>query len=213
MPEPPSLARRIYIPLTATSPAGLVEANTVDPWSKSGKYALAWTYFAAALTGSVLVVRLWHYWQDKIRQAIYKQEVEEHYQNMYLAEPEWDQSAATATGIPNAADPNAADTSNGNGTPPTAHTVGQASNRHFFPEELKAETAFRPTSHMSSIGFINDTLALFRWIFYRPIPDLVIRKYRLTFSSLAVLMCGFIALAFTTLYCFLPQPLDRKSVV
>ncbi|EPE05617.1 ferric reductase transmembrane component 7 [Ophiostoma piceae UAMH 11346] len=202
MPEPPSLARRIYIPLTATSPAGLVEANTVDPWSKSGKYALAWTYFAAALTGSVLIVRLWHYWQDKIRQAIYKQEVEEHYQNLYLAEPEWDQSAATATGIPNA----------GNGTPHTAQTVGHASNRHFFPEEYKAETAFRPTTHMSSIGFINDTLALFRWIFYRPIPDLVIRKYRLTFSSLAVLMCGFIALAFTTLYCFLPQPLYWESI-
>ncbi len=201
-PDSPALARRIYIPLTPTSPAGLVEANTVDPWIKSGKYALAWTYFAAALTACVLVVRLWHYWQDKIRQAIYKQEVEEHYHNLYSAEPEWDHSATMATGLPAGA----------NGTPPTAQTAGHASNRHFFPEEVKQETAFRPQAHMSSIGPINDTLALFRWVFYRPIPDVIIRKHRFTFSSLAVLACGFIALAFTTLYCFLPQPLYWQSI-
>ncbi|CAK7221188.1 hypothetical protein SBRCBS47491_004442 [Sporothrix bragantina] len=203
--DPPSLARRIYIPLTPTSPAGLVEADTVDPWIKSGKYGLAFTYFAAALTASVLFVRLWHYWQDKIRQAIYKQEVEEHYKNLYLADPEWDAPPGTAAAI-------AAAMANGGQTPATAYTTGNASNRHFFPEEVKAETAFRPKAHMSSITFVNDTLALFRWIFYRPIPDLVVFKRRFTFSSLAVLTCGFIALAFTALYCFLPQPLYWQSI-
>ncbi|CAK7203765.1 hypothetical protein SEUCBS139899_006512 [Sporothrix eucalyptigena] len=205
-PDPPSLARRIYIPLTATSPAGLVEADTVDPWIKSGKYGLAFTYFAAAMTASVLIVRLWHYWQDKIRQAIYKQEVEEHYKNLYLADPEWDAPPGTAAAIA------AAQATNGGATPATAYTTGQASNRHFFPEEVKAETAFRPKAHMSSITFVNDTLALFRWIFYRPIPDLVLFKRRFTFSSLAVLTCGFLALAFTVLYCFLPQPLYWQSI-
>ncbi|CAK7245754.1 MAG: hypothetical protein STHCBS139747_007346 [Sporothrix thermara] len=204
-PEPPSLARRIYIPLTATSPPGLVEADTVDPWIKSGKYGLAFTYFATALTASVLLVRLWHYWQDKIRQAIYKQEVEEHYKNLYLADPQWDAPPGTAAAI-------AAAMANGGQTPATSYTTGNSSGRHFFPEEIKAETAFRPKAHMSSITFINDTLALFRWIFYRPIPDLVIFKRRFTFSSLAVLTCGFIALAFTALYCFLPQPLYWQSI-
>ncbi|ERS98492.1 uncharacterized protein SPSK_05919 [Sporothrix schenckii 1099-18] len=213
-PDPPSLARRIYIPLTPTSPPGLVEADTVDPWIKSGKYGLAFTYFAAALTASVLVVRLWHYWQDKIRQAIYKQEVEEHYNHLYLADPEWDQPPGTAASIAAAAAAaNAnANAGHGNATPPTAYTIGHNSSRHFFPDEVKAETAFRPKAHMSSITVVNDALALFRWIFYRPIPDLVIFKHRFTFSSLAVLTCGFIALAFTTLYCFLPQPLYWDSI-
>ncbi|CAK7274544.1 hypothetical protein SEPCBS57363_006218 [Sporothrix epigloea] len=200
------LLRRIYIPLTATSPAGLVEADTVDPWIKSGKYGLAFTYFAVALTASVFFVRLWHFWQDKIRQAIYKQEVEKHYKHLYLADTGWDVQPGTAPAI------NAAALVNGSQTPATADATGNTYQRHFFPEETKSEPAFQPKAHMSSITVVNDTLALFRWIFYRPIPDLVIRKWRFTFSSLAVLACGFTALAFTALYCFLPQPLYWQSI-
>ncbi|KAJ4386662.1 hypothetical protein N0V93_009560 [Gnomoniopsis smithogilvyi] len=181
------LAKRIYIPLTSSSPAGLVQADTVDPWSQSGKYGLAWTCFACALTVVVLIVRLWHFWQDKIRQAIYKQEVEEYYQNLWSLEvPQFGQDSALSE--------------------------QPAAQRHFFPEEEKAATAFRPTSHLSSIGFINDTLALFRWVFYRPIPDIRWRKHRFTFSALSVLGVGFVGLAFVALYCFLPQPLYWASI-
>ncbi|CAK7565381.1 MAG: hypothetical protein SEPTF4163_003297 [Sporothrix epigloea] len=200
------LVRRIYIPLTATSPAGLVEADTVDPWIKSGKYGLAFTYFAAALTASVFFVRLWHYWQDKIRQAIYKQEVEKHYKHLYLADPGGDVQPGTAPAI------NAAALANGSQASATANATDDTFQRHFFPEETKSEPAFQPKAHMSSITVVNDTLALFRWIFYRPIPDLVVLKWRFTFSSLAVLACGFTALAFTALYCFLPQPLYWQSI-
>lgn len=181
------LAKRINIPLTSTSPPGLVQADTVDPWSQSGKYALAWTYFSLALMAMVLVVRLWHFWQDKIRQAIYKQEVEEYYQNLWSLEVPQEGQDTAQTGQP-------------------------VTERHFFPEEEKAETAFRPKSHFSSIGFINDTLALFRWVFYRPIPDIRWRKHRFTFSSLAVLGVGFVALAFVALFSFLPQPLYWVSI-
>ena len=186
------LSKRINIPLTPTSPLGLVEANTLDPWSQSGKYGLGWTYFSLALMGMVVLVRVWHYWQDKIRQAIYKDEMEEHYRNLYSIEPEWDQSAAVRTS--------------------SVQGDVQPSERHFFPDESKQETAFRPKAHFSSIGAFNDTIALFRWIFYRPIPDVVWRKHRFTFSSLAVLTVGFIALGFVTLYCFLQQPLYWRSI-
>lgn len=187
------LAKRINIPLTSTSPPGLIQADTVDPWSKSGKYALAWTYFSLALMVCVLAVRLWHYWQDKIRQAIYKQEVEEYYRNLWSLEvPEAGQDGAQ--------------------TGQAGRTGQTTAERHFFPEEEKAETAFRPSSHFSSIGFINDTLALFRWLFYRPIPDIRWRKHTFTFSSLAALGVGFMALAFAALYCFLPQPLYWASI-
>ena len=182
-----NLVKRIEIPLTPQSPPGLVQANTVDPWVESGKYGLGWTYFALALMGSVIVVRFWHFWQDKIRQAIYKQEVEEHYRNLYNIDADYAMAAMRS---------------------------GQIS-QQFFPENAEGATmekTFRPKAHFSSVGPVNDTLALFRWVFYRPIPDIVWKKHRLTFSSLAVLTCVFIAVAFVTLYCFLQQPLYWQSI-
>lgn len=179
-----NLSKRINIPLTPTSPAGLVQANVVDPWSKSGKYGLGWTYFALALVVSVVVMRVWHFWQDKIRQAIYKQELEEHYRTTYNV---------------------------GSDVFLSALRTGQG--QQFFPEGPNlGEKRFRPKAHFSSVGIVNDTLALFRWVFYRPIPDLAIGRYRFTFSSLAVLTCSFIAVVFVTLYCFLQQPLYWQSI-
>jgi predicted ferric reductase len=179
-----SLVKRIEIPLTPTSPPGLVQANTVDPWIKSGKYGLGWTYFALALMGTVIFMRVWHFWQDKIRQAMYKQEVEEHYRNLYNIDADYALAAMR---------------------------TGQTA-QHFFPEAEGRDKGFKPKAHLSSVGVFNDTLALFRWVFYRPIPDLVWNKHRLTFSSLAVLTCVVIAVAFVTLYCFLQQPLYWQSI-
>jgi predicted ferric reductase len=178
------LVKRIYIPLTPTSPPGLIQANTVDPWIESGKYGLGWTYFSLALTGTVLFMRFWHFWQDKIRQAIYKQELADHYRRTYNVEPEFALAAMR---------------------------TGQA--QQFFPEgDGLGEKEFQPKAHFSSVGIVNDTLALFRWIFYRPIPDFVWNNHRFTFSSLAVLTCVFLTLVFVTLYCFLQQPLYWESI-
>ncbi|QUC18000.1 uncharacterized protein UV8b_02241 [Ustilaginoidea virens] len=178
-----NFSKRIKIPVTATSPPGLIQANVVDPWSQSGKYGLGWTYFALSLTGCVLLVRIWHYWQDKIRQAIYKQEVEDLYRDLYNIEADYHISMQ----------------------------AGQS--QQFFPDGAGFDKKqFRPKAHFSSVGVVNDTLALFRWVFYRPIPDIVFKKHRFTFSSLAVLACGFIALVFLTLSCFLQQPLYWESI-
>lgn len=183
------LVKRISIPLTPTSPAGLVQAHTVDPWEKSGKYGKGWTYFAVALMGCVIAVRIWHFWQDKIRQAIYKHEVEEYYRQAYTLEHEY-MTAGLHTGQ-------------------TGMTAQQ-----FFPDHHDhiGEKNFRPRAHFSSVTTVNDILALFRWVFYRPIPDLVWGNYRFTFSSLAVLASVFVALIFVTLYCFLQQPLYWQSI-
>ncbi|GJC97413.1 ferric reductase like transmembrane component [Colletotrichum higginsianum] len=177
------LVKRIAITPKPDSPPGLIEALTVDPWDKSGKYGMGWTYFALALMGTVLLMRFWHFWQDKIRQAIYKQEVEEYYANLYNTDPDY------------------------------AHAVHTGQAQHFFPDsDGLGEKQFKPRAHFSSVGFVNDTLALFRWVFYRPIPDFVWGSHRFTFSSLAVVACGLIALAFVTLYCFLQQPLYWQSI-
>ncbi|KAG6014826.1 hypothetical protein E4U43_006079 [Claviceps pusilla] len=177
------LTKRIKVPVTATSPPGLVQANNVDPWVQSGKYGLGWTYFALGLTACVLLVRIWHYWQDKIRQAIYKQEVEDHYRDLYTVDADYNESMQS-------------------GQSQQISSGGQS----------QGNKSFRPKAHFSSVGFVNDILALFRWVFYRPVPDVVWNKSRFTFSSLAVLACGFVTLVFVILYCFLQQPLYWDSI-
>ncbi|PQE32791.1 hypothetical protein CJF32_00001278 [Rutstroemia sp. NJR-2017a WRK4] len=183
------LAKRIYIPLTATSPAGLVEADTVDPWSKAGKYALAWTYFPIVLIVLVAVTRAYHLWTDKLRQAYHKQEFQSQL-TRYIQQQQEDYDMANI------------------------HTA--ASEQQFFPAAVHTEKpyiAVTKGSHWSSIALVNDTLALFRWIVYRPIPELRYKKKLITaFPSLAVVGILTIALIFVTLQCFLPQPLYWQSI-
>jgi predicted ferric reductase len=179
------LAKRIYIPLTPTSPPGLVEADTVDPWIQSGKYALGWTYFCIVLVGLVATTRGYHLWTDKLRQAMHKQEV--------------------ADQIPTYPEDFAFGVANHDTGPPVAQLFPRAGE--------KGIVLTRGQSPWSSIGVINDTLALFRWIFYRPVPELKWKKKTvLSFPSLAVIGILIIATAFVTLYCFLPQPLYWQSI-
>jgi len=180
-----NLGKRVFIPLTPASLPGQIEANTVDPWTASGKYALGWTYFCLVLLVLVTITRAYHAWTDKLRQAMHKQEVEN-----YLTQ--WQPEDEYSTG-----------------NMETGRTVDQ-----LFPRRgEKAHELTRGQSHWSSIGFVNDTLALFRWIFYRPVPEIKWkRKTLLSFPSLAVIGILTIAVAFTTLYCFLPQPLYWQSI-
>lgn len=180
---PFQLLKRIEIPITANSPSGLLEANAIDPFEKAGKYGLWWTYFSLTLMGVVVFVRIWHWWQDKIRQAIWKQQMEEQYKTFY---------------------------SNGTEVIPTATMQTEVGGQNLFPEH--EEKDFKPKAHFSSVTYINDTLALFRYFFYRPIPDLKIGKRRFTLSSLAVLTIVFIATLFVCLVCFLLQPLYWQSI-
>jgi predicted ferric reductase len=159
---------------------------TIDPWSKAGKYALGWTYFCLILVFLVATTRAYHLWTDKLRQAMHKQEVQQQLARYYP-----DQEYAMAT------------------TMETGRTADQ-----LFPREgEKGLILSRGQSHWSNIGVVNDTLALFRWIFYRPVPEIVWNKKTvLSFPSLAVIAILVIALAFTTLYCFLPEPLYWQSI-
>lgn len=182
------VAKRINIPSTPTSPAGLIEANTVDPWSQAGKYALGWTYLCIILVVLVAVTRVYHLWTDKLRQALYKEHVQEKLA-AYAPSPDDMYSAQSNLG--------------------TGCTADQ-----LFPRHPETDTNARPTYQhsTSSIGPINDTLALFRWIFYRPIPELRWRKHSMSFPSLAVTCLLIIMFAFVSLYCFLPQPYYWQSI-
>lgn len=186
------LAKRINIPLTPTSPPGLIEANTVDPWNKSGKYALGWTYFCLILVVLVAVTRAYHAWTDKIRQAMHKHEVEQYYGNY---SPDDDYAMEDMQ------------------TGQMGHTREHTAEQLFPREGEKGMELTRGQSAWSSFRAVNDTLALFRWIFYRPVPEVKYKKkVLLGFPSLAVIAILVIALTFVTLYCFLPQPLFWQSI-
>jgi predicted ferric reductase len=190
------LAKRINIPLTPTSPPGLIEADTVDPWTQAGKYALGWTYFCIVLLMLVAITRVYHLWTDKIRQAMHKEEVEKQMRQYYPPDPQ--EFDFTAGGIETGA---------------TADQLFPRGDQLFPREGEKGLVLTRGQSHWSSIGVVNDTLALFRWIFYRPVPELKWKKKTLlSFPSLAVIAILVIGLAFVTLYCFLPQPLYWQSI-
>jgi hypothetical protein len=186
-----TLDKRVNIPCcNSTSPAGLVEAVTRDPWSKSGKYALGWVYFGVILLVLTTLLRWYNFWNDKIRVAIHKENVE----------------VATKTSSPDS-----------DRSYELSALETDKSTRKFFPRDgpLPApEEHVKDEESMANSRLLNMCIALCRWVFYRPIPALRLRKQwrPVIFPSIAVILVVFAALAFVILYCFIPQPLYWTSI-
>lgn len=178
-----TLAKRVKIPVNGTtSPAQITESQE-DPWGKSAKYGLGWVYFSLILLLITTTVRCYHLWGDKIRRALFKEEV---VAMSKVRSPESEYELASA--------------------------MTDSSTRHFFPSNGSLPQRPKENSQVSTIAPINNTIALFRWIFYRPIPVLKLWKLQIVFPSLAVTVIVTIATAFVVLYCFLPRPLFYTSI-
>lgn len=181
------LVKRVSIPINSTTPPALQEAILHDPFSSSNKYGLLFVYMMVILLVITTIIRMYNYWGDKIRTALYKEEI-------INSAKSWSPDAThTDLEIPS--------------------SMTDSSSRHFFPtkgpllpEKPKQQAA------VSAIAPINNTIAVFRWIFYRPIPALRIWRWTFTFPSLGVLVIVFIALVASMLYCFLPRPLFYDSM-
>ncbi|KKA18736.1 Metalloreductase transmembrane component [Rasamsonia emersonii CBS 393.64] len=178
-----SLAKRINVPITAsTTPQDLAEMQE-DPWSQSGKYALSWVYFSVVLLVITFIIRVYNVWGDRIRIALYKESaVKSPYDAPSGSEQELS-SAAT-----------------------------DSSTKQFFPAQGPLPPPHPQQSSISAIAPLNNTIAFFRWIFYRPIPVIRIWKIEIVFPSLGVTALVLAALIFVTLYCFLPRPLYYSSI-
>ncbi|KAI9670857.1 MAG: hypothetical protein M1817_003742 [Caeruleum heppii] len=87
----------------------------------------------------------------------------------------------------------------------TSNTVAQ-----LFPRE-KSQVP-RAQSSVSSIGPLNNGLALLRFFVYRPVPILRWRKRAIAFPSLSVIALVSAAFCFAILYCFVPQPFYYASM-
>ncbi|KAF7133656.1 hypothetical protein CNMCM5793_004954 [Aspergillus hiratsukae] len=178
-----SLAKRIIIPTTAsTTPAEVAERQR-DPWSQSGKYGRGWVYFSVVLLALATIVRFYHVWSDKMRIALYKED---------LADASQGNSPQDEYELPSAAT--------------------DSSTAQFFPARGPLPGAKKQQSSISTIAPLNNTVALLRWIFYRPLPVLRIGKLCIVFPSLGASAVVLAALAFVTLYSFVPQPLYYSSI-
>jgi hypothetical protein len=180
-----TLIRRLNIPYNASSPAGLIEANTVDPWNKSGKYALAYVYFCIPLLVIVALMRYYHLFTDKIRTALHEEEV---LQSSTTSSPDTDYEMSVL--------------------------YTDKSTMKFFPREGPLPSGPKTQSSVSSFGPINNVVALFRFIFYRPIQHITIRKgWRpIVFPSLSIIVIVMAAFLLGILYACVPQPLFWDSI-
>lgn len=180
-----SLLRRVYIPYNSSSPAGLIEADTVDPWNKSGKYALGWVYFSIILLISASIIRFYHIWTDKIRLALHREEMR---QNIKTESPATDNElSAIAT---------------------------DKSTHKFFPRVGPLPEPPRMESSVSSLWITNGCIALMRFVFYRPLPVVTWHKKMapLVFPSLSAVVLVLAAFTFVMCYCFIPQPYYWQSI-
>ncbi|OQU97348.1 hypothetical protein CLAIMM_03292 [Cladophialophora immunda] len=189
------LVKRVNIPINSTTPPALVAAIQHDPFNQAGKYGLIFVYIGIILVVSTTIKRLYYYWGDKIRTALYKEEVIN--------------SASTIS--PLRVSPYSGYVDYELPSAMSAQTEG--STRHFFPSSgpLVAEKGPQQAA-VSAIAPLNNTIALFRWVFYRPIPAIKVGRWTFTFPSLGVVAIIIICLVSSLLYCFLPTPLFYASM-
>ncbi|KAF9886251.1 hypothetical protein FE257_011864 [Aspergillus nanangensis] len=179
-----SLAKRIVIPITASTTNAEIAEQQRDPWTQAGKYSLGWVYFSVVLLAIASIIRLYHTWGDKIRIALYRENPTDSLSYAGTPQDEYE--------LPSAAT--------------------DSSSAQFFPARGPLPGDKKQQSSVSTIAPINNTIAFVRWIFYRPLPVLRIWRLSIVFPSLGALTLVLAALAFTILYSFLPQPLFYSSI-
>ena len=178
-----SLSKRINIPVTTTSPPGLIAASKQDPWSKADKYALGWVYFAIILLIVTTLLHWYHWGSDKIRRATHKEDLQ--IKSAKSVSPDSDYEMGNLS--------------------------TSTSTRKFFPQitekEVEEEDIWFP-----NINFLNRAIAVVRWFFYKPTPVLRWRKHRMPLPTGGVVFLVSIAFIFVTLYTLLPQPWYYTSI-
>jgi len=180
-----ALVERINIPYNSSSPPGLIQANTEDPWKKSGKYALGWVYFSIILLVLTSAIYLYHSFTDRIRTAMHEEELQK---GSYTSSPDYDYEL------------------------PSLQT---GSTQKFFPRNGELPKVPEPDPTIPLVRRpLNVVLALCRMICYHPLPEVeIIPGYvRIVFPPLGVLAIVVAAVAFVTLYTFLPKPLYWQSI-
>ena len=187
--HPHNLFKRVKIPTNKNSSQELLNSLKQDPFSKSDKYALGFVYFGVVLFVFTFFLYWYHYWNDKIGRANFKEELEIAITSKESS-PDIDYEMAAL---------------------PTNN-----SQRKFFPRDMEiGEKATEPQELESTLAFgpLNKLIALTRFIVYRPLPTFRYYKRReFSFPGLGAIAIIFAATAFVALYTFLPQPYYYKTI-
>lgn len=178
-----SLIARVNIPITTTSPPGLLAAVKQDPWSQSGKYALGWVYFAIITLVLTCIIHWYHWGSDKIRRATYKEDMQ--IKSAKSISPDSDYEM---------------------GNLPTS-----TSTRKLWPQITETPVQEEET-WFPNITFLNRAIAVVRFVFYRPIPALRWKKRQIALPSGGVIFLVSAAFVFVALYTLLPQPWYYSSI-
>lgn len=182
-----SLTKRVKISVTSSSPIALINAvKYQDPWSESDKYALGFVYFACLLLVIASSMHSYYWLTDRIRRATHKEEAAKPFPSI-TSSPDSDYEMANL---------------------PTSNSM-----RNFCPRPQETGIPKSPVeSSASTFAPLNNSIAIFRYIFYRPVPSIRIRKFELGFPSAAVAVIFGITLLFVMSYCFIPQPLYYATI-
>lgn len=188
--EAGSLIRRVNVPTNSSSPAGLIEANTRDPFRESGKYGLGWVYFGLILLFFTSMLYCYFAFTDRIR-AAWSGQKDEVYSATSTPSDDYEMAAFPY---------------------PTDKSTNKLFPRVAEYEKKREDRKTQPT--ISGWRPLLLLIAAFRMVFYRTIPDLKWhRKFRaIVFPPLSVLFIGFAGVAFSLLYTFVPQPLFWQSI-
>lgn len=192
-----ALTKHIYIPYNSSSPTGLIEADTVDPWTSSGKYALGFVYFAVVLLLLTAAKRVYYLWKDKLRVAVHEGETEKLHDEARQAQDVMALSPRS-TGLS------------------LQSMASKASIEKMEREEEVEAQHSQPTQYQQPWleRTFDISIALIRFLVYRPLPDIVLRRtWRpIIFPSLPAALIIFSATLFVTLYCFVPKPLYWSNI-
>ncbi|KAI9818730.1 MAG: hypothetical protein M1826_001318 [Phylliscum demangeonii] len=184
--ESDALVKRFVFPTDNRTPAAIVAALRDDPWTQSGKYALGWVYFCVILLALAVALRFFRIWTDKIRTALYEEDVAA------------SASASASSSPDDYHEMKSLDTNN---------TVAK-----LFPRAARPAERPKMESSLSSIRPLNVAIAVVRSVLYRPIPAVRWRKRQIVFPSIGTFAFVFAALTFVSLYTFVPQPLYYSSI-
>jgi hypothetical protein len=196
-----SLHKRINIPYNASSPPGLIEAETRDAWSQSGKYALGWTYFCVVLVVLATAKRIYYLWEDKMRLALNEEEQGQQREETHPAP-----SNHLAVRSPNIS---AISLSSSHSTEDKEDDVS-----HELDVEEQVQHSPPQEQHHFLTTTIDVAIAGARYIAYRPFPVFRIREsWRpIILPSGPFLSITIAAVVFNILYVFVPQPLYWDSI-
>jgi hypothetical protein len=210
------LVPRVNVPFNyTTSPLGLIEANTVDPFKKAWVYGIPWVVFGIVFLIGASSTYFYHAVTDRIRTAIHEENAKT---TPSVAYPMEMRPPSHSSSTDNYFEMMTAHTQQSTDQLFARYTNAQGF-RYEDPElgKLRRKAGYRddvvgPTTYWS-FRPLNILFACFRYIFYQPSFEIELGKHRrFEFPTLTTLSIVSITAAMSFLIIFCIQPYFWQSM-